>query len=174
MLSKSFDVDCKNPINDIIVVIFWKENVSLSDSEDQDQTAPSVQSDIDRRCLQKVGDSRIAAFGLCLMPQSQITDCRRTFVRGPHGNRPEAVQFERWQFSFDTPSGAFLWFSRTIIIGRLSDDFWAIGKLVNSSSRRFLQKLDGAWMIFMKTFISKLFGDRTVSIRRLACLRPGV
>ena len=32
-----------------------------------------------------------------------------TIVQGPHSNRPVAVQFELWQFSFETPSGAFSW-----------------------------------------------------------------
>ena len=52
---------------------------------------------------------------LGLIPQSQITNCRRTasfsgdfytIVRRLHGYRPVAAQFERRQFKFQTPSDA--------------------------------------------------------------------
>ena len=32
---------------------FWRRNIALSDIVDQDQTARSVQSDLDVHCLQK-------------------------------------------------------------------------------------------------------------------------
>ena len=65
------------------------------------------------------------------MPQSQISNCAERQVlldfeniaRRPHGNRTAADQFERWQFILETPPGAFSWFRKEVIIGRLQGDF---------------------------------------------------
>ena len=56
------------------------------------------------------------------MLQSQITNCRRTasfsdfdnIALGRYVNRPAAVQFQRWQFIFETPSVAFSWFRKKL------------------------------------------------------------
>ena len=59
-----------------------------------------------------------------VLPQSQMPYCRRTTIffsgdcdniaRGPHGNRPAAIQFEWWQFIFETPLGAFSWLRKKL------------------------------------------------------------
>ena len=89
------------------------------------------------------------------MPQSQISNCRRTssfsgdfdnIAQEPHGNRPAAVQFERWLFIFETPSGAFSWFRKKLYL----DGDWGIFEPLDSLSIHHpgsVRALSGYWTI---------------------------
>ena len=47
-----------------------------------------------------------------LSPDGEFLGDFDSTVRGQHGNHLVAVQFERWQFNFETPSCALSWFRK--------------------------------------------------------------